>query len=124
MRSARRIGDLFIEIVAAVVLVTLYVVYLFHRPAGASLPWGWITLVINTLIVFGFLVAWFRRSWRNYLFWATVVLLLLCHLLVLSFFAGPHFLPTGFYAFLINPIELLVFAKILKRIPQDPPTRT
>ncbi len=119
MPYARRIRDLLVEILIAAVLVTSFLIYLFQHPKGVSLPWEWIKLVVNTTIVFGFLIAWFRESWRNYVFWVTVAILLLCHVFLLSFFVRPNYvLPGGYYALLINPIELVVFAKILRRIPQ------
>lgn len=113
-----------IEVVVATALITLYVIYLFHRPSGASLPWRLISLVCNTLIVFGFLVAWFRRSWRDYRFWIAIGVLLLSHMLLLGFFTRSRSLPTAFYALVINPIELLVFAKILKRVLPGPAIQT
>ncbi|OLE92154.1 MAG: hypothetical protein AUF79_00035 [Crenarchaeota archaeon 13_1_20CM_2_51_8] len=121
MRYAKRMRDLLIETVVAVALVTVLVIYLFHLPkASSSLPWGWIKLIVNTIVVFGFLVAWFRHSWRNYVFWIAVALLLLCHLLLLGFLTQRiHSWPLAYYALLINPIELVIFTKILKRIPQS-----
>src|SRR3989449_11314920 len=118
MRYAKRMRDLLIETVVAVALVTVLVIYLFHLPkASSSLPWGWIKLIVNTIVVFGFLVAWFRHSWRNYVFWIAVALLLLGFLT-----QRIHSWPLAYYA-LLNPIELVIFMKILKRIPQDVSTR-
>src|ERR1700737_3300277 len=115
MRSAKRIRDLSIETAIAVILVTIFVLYVFHLPKDATLPWGWIKLVVNTTIVFGFLVAWFQKFRRNYAFWIAITILLLFHLLVLGFFARPNqALPAGYYALLINPIELVIFTIILK----------
>ena len=124
MSSVRRFTDLMIEIAVAVTLVTLYVVYLFQRRPGTPLPWELISVVVNTLIVFGFLVSWFRKCWRSYLFWIIVVVLFLIHLLVLSSFMRSRSLPTGVYALLINPIELLIFGKILKKLSPLSPTRS
>jgi len=126
MRYAKRIRDLLIETVFAVALVTVFVICLFHWPnISSSLPREWIKLIVNTIVVFGFLISWFRHSWRNYVFWIAVALLLLCHLLLLGFLTQRiHPWPLAYYALLINPIELVIFTRILKRIPQDFSTRT
>lgn len=114
----KRTRDLLLETVVAVVLVSAYVAYVLQRPTDAPPPpWGLISLIANTLVVFGFLLTWFRGSWRNYVFWVAVAALFLAHILTLLFLIRSHVLPTGVYALVINPVELLIFGKILKRIP-------
>ncbi len=119
MGYRKRLKDLLIETVLAVALVTAYVIYLFHRPKGAALPWEWIRLIVNTTVVFGFLIAWFRYSWRKRTFWIALSLLLVCHLLFFSLVARPIISGPLLYFALINPVELVIFTIILKRTQKD-----
>lgn len=104
-----------LEILIGVVLVTAFVVYLFSLPKGTTLNWQRIALVLNTFVVFGFLISWFRRECRRLDFWATMTVLLLLHtaiyLFVLSRTGG---WPLAYYV-MANPIELALFAPVLRK---------
>ena len=93
--------------------------YLFTLPKGAALNWQRIALVLNTLVVFGFLVSWFRDALRSLSFWATLSMLLLGHmaayLLLLDHTEG---WPLAYYL-VLNPMELAIFTPILKKIVKN-----
>ena len=117
MSFREKARDLAIETLIAVVLVTAYVIYLFKVPRDRR-PDSWtIALAVNTAIVFGFLLSWFRRKWKIAQFWIALGLLLFCHLAVFIFLlrrAG-H-IPLATYL-LTNTIELAIFSRILWKLP-------
>ena len=79
MKLREKVRDLGIESLIAAVLVTAYVIYLFDVPKDRR-PDSWIiALAVNTVVVFGFLVSWFRHRWKNTRFWIVLGLLFLCH---------------------------------------------
>ena len=114
--TMKRVRDIAIETLIAIVLVSAFVAYLFTRPKESNLDWQRIAQVVNTMIVFGFLISWFRQAWRKFLFWTLITMLLLGHLAAYGFLLGrvPH-VPFGYYA-LLNVIELGLFSQILSKV--------
>ena len=117
MSFREKARDLAIETLIAIVLVTAYVIYLFKVPRDRT-PDSWITaLAVNTAIVFGFLLSWFRRKWKIAQFWITLALLLFCHLAVFIFLLRrAERIPLATYI-LTNTIELAIFLRILWKLP-------
>ena len=113
MSLRKRIRDLIIEILIAVILVTAYVVYLFNSSQGEQAKLGWAPLAVNTLIVFGFLVSWFRYAWKTTRYWAILGTLLLCHCAAYIFaLQRVGRFPLIFYV-VVNSAELVLFSRIL-----------
>ena len=118
MRFRQRARDLTIEVLIAVVLVTAYVIYLFRFPERLRPDsWKTIGLFVNTIVVFGFLVSWFKHQWKNTQFWLVLGLLLFCHMALFVFFIRLiEHVPLATYV-LTNSIELAVFSRILSKAP-------
>ena len=114
MSLRKRIRDLIIETLIAVILVTAYVVYLFHSSQGEQAKLGgWAPLAVNTLIVFGFLISWFRYAWKATRYWAMLGMLLLCHCAAYIFaLQRVGRFPLIFYV-VVNSAELVLFSRIL-----------
>lgn len=111
--------SLVIEIGVAVILVTAFVAYLFALPKGTTLNWQRIALVLNTLVVFGFLLSWFRDALKLLSFWATLSILLLAHMAAYLFFLGhTEGWPLAYYV-VLNPIELTIFTPIMNKIVKE-----
>lgn len=114
--SSKRARDLLLEILIGVVLVTAFVAYLFSLPKGTTLNWQRIALVLNTFVVFGFLISWFRDRWKRLDFWATMTALLLIHTAVYLFvFSRTEGWPLAYYV-MVNPAELALFAPVLRKV--------
>ncbi|HUE52676.1 MAG TPA: hypothetical protein VMO80_10070 [Terriglobales bacterium] len=115
MKRWKRLADIFLEVVIAVVLVTAGIVYVARHPRGSP-NWGRIALAGNTVVVFGFLISWFRQAWKRLVFWTTLVVLLLGHtaayVLVLS---RIHDFPLAYYV-VLNSMELALFTVILRKV--------
>ena len=115
MTRWKRLRDIFLEVVIAVVLVTAGILYVASRPRG-SLNWSRIALAGNTAVVFGFLISWFRQAWKRLAFWTTLLVMLLGHtaayVLVLS---RIHDFPLAYYV-VLNSMELALFTVILRKI--------
>jgi hypothetical protein len=120
MSYAKRVREIVIETLIGVVLVSAFVAYLFVSPTkGQNINWRLVAIIVNTLIVFGFLVSWFRHTWRNAFFWAAFTILLLGHLAIYAIILGRiQHLPFVYYA-VLNVIELAVFTRILRRLSPD-----
>jgi hypothetical protein len=116
MSSGKRARGLMLEILIGLVLVTAFVAYLFSLPKGTKLNWQRIALVLNTFVVFGFLISWFRHQWKRLDFWATMTVLLLIHtavyLFVLSRTEGWRL--AGYV--MADPAELALFAPVLRKV--------
>jgi len=115
MSVRKRIRDLIFETLIAIILVTALVVYLFMVPNEGRPNWGLASLAVNTLIVFGFLISWFRYAGRTTRYWATLGMLLLCHSAAYIFVlqrAGRF--PLIFYV-VMNSVELVLFSRILSK---------
>jgi hypothetical protein len=118
MSLGKRLRDLAIETLIAVVAVTAYVVYLFERPKNAPpINFVFFSQVVNTGIVFGFVLYWFRKGWKKGLFWVVMACLFAGHLALYGFVISRlgHF-PGIRYA-LLDAIECAVFSRILMRLP-------
>ena len=119
MSSGKRARDLLVEILIGIILVTAFVAYLFTLPKGITLNWRHIALALNTLVVFGFLISWFRDVWKCLAFWATITALLLVHTAIYLFVLGRiEGWPLAYYV-VLNPIELAIFAPILRKTTRD-----
>jgi hypothetical protein len=116
MSSMKRIRDLAIETLIAIILVSAYVAYLFLRPKESRLDCQLISQAVNTAIVFGFVIAWFRHAWKSFLFLAVVAIFLLGHLAAYKLLTGhsQHW-PLTYYV-LLNAIELALFSQILNKL--------
>src|SRR5271165_228266 len=120
MSFLKRVRDLAVETLIAVILVTAFVIYLFKFPRESRPNWGLVAFIVNTAIVFGFLASWFRHSWKNVEYWGVLAVLLLCHIAVYVFVLRRiEHLPLIFYA-LTNLAELALFSQILQKPPSFP----
>src|SRR6266852_568930 len=113
MSFLKRTRDLIIETLIAVILVTAFVVYLFIVPKENRPNSVWVALSVNTVIVFGFLISWFRNAWKSTQYWAVLGVLLLCHsaIYIFALHRVGHF-PLIFYV-VTNSAELVLFSRIL-----------
>ena len=115
MFRLKRVRDLLLEILIVTILISTCVVYKFRHP-DAELNWTRIALLVNTAIVFGYLIAWFRHAWRKPQFWAWLLVFLLGHVaayvIVLS--RIPQFLLI--YYVILNVAELAVLESFLRRL--------
>jgi len=119
MSYLKRAGDLLIETVIGIILVTGYVADLFITlPKGITPNWEYIAFGVNTLVVFGFSISWYRDAWKCSSFWVAILVLLLGHTAVyLSLLHYTEGLPLMFYV-VLNPVELTVFTPFLRKIRQ------
>lgn len=115
MSFSKRIRDLIVEVLIAIVLVTGLIAYKVQHP-NTEINWTRIALILNTAIVFGYLIAWFRDAWTRILFWAWLIAALLAHVavyvLVLDRIGN---FPLVYYAFL-NAGELIVVTLFLRKM--------
>jgi hypothetical protein len=118
-RSSRRLLHLVVEIIVGTLSMLAFVVYLMTRPPGTAVDLRPTALVVNTAIVFGYLIAWFRQYWKRWLFWASLMMLLLFHVLGFAICYGfLHDLPMVYYA-AIDVGELAVSSYLLRKILFD-----
>ena len=111
----KRVRDIFLEVVIAVALVTGGLIYVASHPRG-SLNWGRIALAGNTVVVFGFLISWFRQEWKRLVFWTSLVVLLLGHTAIyIAVLSRVHDFPLAYYV-VLNSMELALFTAILRRL--------
>jgi hypothetical protein len=111
---SKRIRDLLIEIAIAIALVVALIVFKVEHP-NADLRWNVIALVVNTAIVFGYLVTWFRDAWLKPLFWSWMMVLFLAHLVVYAVvIIRIHEFPLIYYV-IVNTGELALFTSFLRR---------
>ena len=124
MSLVKRISDLIIEILIAVILVTAFVVYLFMVPKEKRLSGRWLPLILNTAIVFGFLISWFRPEWKRAKFWTLLGLLLVCHsaVYILLLTRIGHFPLIVYVA--VNAAELVFFSQILGKLAAWNPVKS
>lgn len=120
MKSWKRLGDLLLEVVIAVVVVTAGIIYVVEHPT-ADQHWDIIALLGNTAIVFGFLISWFRDAWKSLFFWSVIVLLLLGHMaLYLLVLHHIQEWPLTYYV-LFNTGELVLFTPIIRKLVSKHP---
>ena|ERR1700682_1093819 len=119
MTLLTRLRDLILNMLVAAILVTAFVVYLFTVPEERRLNGMWIPLVLNTAIVFGFLISWFRYAWRNVRYWTVLALLIIFHVAAYVFaLRRVGHLPSIAYV-AANAAELAVFSQILWKLPSE-----
>lgn len=111
----KRVREIFTEVVIAVALVTGGIIYVASHPRD-SLNWGRIAMAGNTVVVFGFLISWFRQEGKRLVFWTAMLVLLLDHtaiyILVLN---HVHDFPLAYYV-VLNAMELALFTAILRKL--------
>lgn len=90
------------------------VVYSFRHP-NSELNWSRIALLANTMIVFGYLIAWFNDSWKNILFWVWLLVLLVGHVAFYVFVLGRVGQFPLMYYVILNAGELVLFFPFLSR---------
>lgn len=79
--TARRLGDFGLYVLIGIALFSVIAwVGSVTRWSGNELG-KWVALASNTLIVFGFTIRYYRRSFRRFSFWGVLGLLLLFHLI-------------------------------------------
>ena len=116
MSTRKRVRDIAIEILIATVLVAAFVAYLLTSPKGTTTDWRPIGVVINTLVVFGFLISWFRDTSKNIRFWAILAILLFGHVAAyIILFRHVHQLPASNYA-VFDLLELGLFSFVLNKL--------
>lgn len=115
---AKRLRDLFIETAIAIALVVSLLVFTFEHPR-TPINWNGVALLVNTAIVFGYLIAWFRYAWRRSRFWMWLGALLVGHL-VICIFVLSHLgqVPSVFYA-LASVGELAILGPFLRNQISD-----
>jgi hypothetical protein len=113
MNVLKRTKDLIIETLVAVVFATVLVVYFFVVPKESRPNSVWVVLAVNTAIVFGFLISWFRFAWKSARYWAVLAVLLFCHSAIYIFALRRvgHF-PLLSYV-VTDSAELVLFSRIL-----------
>ena len=116
MSTRKRVRDIAIEILIATVLVAAFVAYLLTSPKGTTTDWRPIGVVINTLVVFGFLISWFRGTSKNIRFWAILAILLFGHVVAyIILFRHVQQLPASNYA-VFDILELGLFSFVLSKL--------
>ena len=109
----KRLLDFLLYIAISILLIgVLSFVSIAHR----GLDWKWLGLSVNTALVFGFLVYWFRNQWRSFRFWSVLLALLVIHCLVLVIFLQRiDKFPLSWYV-LLNSAEWYLMVGILIRL--------
>lgn len=116
MSLGKRIRDIVLEALIAVLFVTAFAVYVIKTHDATKLrDWTPVIQGGNTVLVFGFLIRWFRYAWRRSAFWAVLTVLLLVHIAVYMLLLRriPQF-PLIYYA-IQDVCELGVFERVLVR---------
>jgi hypothetical protein len=116
MSMSKRVREIAIEVLIATVLVSAFVAYLLTAPKGTTVDWRPIAVVINTLVVFGFLISWFRGTSKNVRFWAILAILLFGHVAVyIILYRHVQQLPASNYA-VFDLLELGLFSFVLSKL--------
>ncbi|MGC1490254.1 MAG: hypothetical protein WA798_02710, partial [Candidatus Acidiferrum sp.] len=93
-----------------------FVAYLFSKPKGQHADLRPLAMVINAIIVFGYLITWFRYAWKNILFWTAAAVFLVAHIgLYLVILQRYQRVPTTLYA-LLDVAELVIFSQCINRL--------
>ncbi len=113
-RLRKRIRDVILDTLIAIVLVTAFAKYVIKTHDAIKVRnWTPVIQVGNTVLVFGLLIHWFRYAWNRGTFWAVLSVLLLVHIaMYVLFLARVHQLPPVYYALLVA-FELGAFQRIL-----------
>jgi hypothetical protein len=93
-----------------------FVAYLFSTTKGHDVSLFPLIVMVNTAIVFGYLLSWFRPSVKRLRFWATVGVFLLLDLVAYYFLLYRAVrIPLVVFA-LIDLGELTVFSQLLRKV--------
>jgi hypothetical protein len=116
MSVGKRIRDIILETIIAVVLVVAFLMYVIktHDPTKVR-NWVPIIQIGNTALVFGLLIQWFRYAWRKAKFWALLCVFLLGHTAVYILLGRSHQLPLFYYA-VLDLCELVVFERVIAKL--------
>ena len=113
MNIAKRIKEIAIETLIAVVLVVAFLTYVFKTALHGAMDWTPVLLILTTGIVFGYLASWFRYAWSEAKFWLSFAVLLVVHiavcLLILKHTSRP---PAGLIGLMVA-VELVTFNRVL-----------
>jgi hypothetical protein len=113
MNIAKRIKEIAIETLIAVILVVAFLSYVLKTALHGAMDWTPVLLILTTGVVFGCLASWFRFAWSETKFWLSFVGLLVVHittiLLILKYTARP---PAGLVGLMVA-IELVAFNRVL-----------
>jgi cytochrome bd-type quinol oxidase subunit 2 len=119
MSLGKRLRDIALEVLIAVVLVSGLLFYAANS-AGRNHRRDFVlgAIVINTALVFGYLLSWFRFAFRNMPFWITLAGLLLAHGVgyILIFPRLDH-VGTIYYC-MADMAEWTLFSRILQKVLQ------
>src|SRR5437660_5820581 len=123
MSPRSRAKHLTIEILIGILCVVAIVAYAHTRRGDANLRWPWISFVGFTAIVFGYPISWFRTAWRIWLFWVTLSILLLVHIIAFVFvFTRLHNWTLGYYG-LLAPIDAGALVALVGKLFPKPPSQ-
>jgi uncharacterized membrane protein YhhN len=116
MNLGRRVRDIALEVLIAMILVGAFVAYILSAPKGSKVDFRPIGVLVNAIVVFGFLISWFRWTRRNVRFWAILTIFLLAHIVVyIILFRHVQELPTSNYA-IFSLLELGLFSFVLTKL--------
>jgi multisubunit Na+/H+ antiporter MnhB subunit len=79
MSVLKRVRDLAFETAIAITIVVGLILYASRPHTGSEATWHFVPLVLNTVVVFGFVLSWYRHCWRKASLWAAIGSLLLVH---------------------------------------------
>jgi hypothetical protein len=112
----KRIRDLAVETAIAVAVVVGLIAYVSTRPPNTELDWKWIALILNTVVVFGFVISWFRDVWGKLVFWTNLIVLLVVHFVIFSIaMRRIEAFPTIYYTF-IDVAEWVVIVPLMRKV--------
>jgi hypothetical protein len=113
MNIAKRIKEIALETLIAVVLVVAFVTYVFKTALHGAMDWTPVLLILTTGIVFGYLASWFRYAWSEVKFWLSFAVLFVVHIaicvLILKYTSR---MPASLVGLMVV-IELVTFNRIL-----------
>ncbi len=115
--SASRLRDLLVYLVIALVIGLGIVWYAYSGPPRDSnviARWG--GLIVNTAILFGYMINDSRRSWHAPTFWVLAVSMLIVHLAAFSFILVRAEEWKVIWFLVMYPIEIPVFLLLRDRI--------
>ncbi|MFN8006850.1 MAG: hypothetical protein U0V70_07480 [Terriglobia bacterium] len=114
-RYLRRMLELLIEVIFAILLVCLVLYYAGHSAPGHRNYWRWISLGVASAITFGYPIKWYRRFWDKNLFWLALTILMAAHVLVFAaLILSVEQLPLIVYP-IITPFEWMLITPILEK---------
>jgi hypothetical protein len=116
VKISKRIRDVLLEVVSVTVLLSGAIAYVVMHPK-ATLNWGAAAFAVNTIVVFGFLISWFRQEWKRLVFWTVLIVVLLLQWLIYvsAFQRLSSNIPLIYYTF-FDTVELALIVPILSAI--------